>query len=65
MSQAKPPTEPAIASQDRAADDSERVSTHGREWLFLIVSAGVAALLAIGTSLGEYVRRQHRLGVCG
>jgi hypothetical protein len=51
MSQAKPPTEPAIASQDRAADDSERVSTHGREWLLLIVSAGVAALLAIGTSL--------------
>ena len=27
------------------------MSTHGREWLFLIVSAGVAALLAIGTSL--------------
>jgi hypothetical protein len=51
MSQAKPQTEPAIASQDRAAHDSERVSTHGRDWLFLILSAGVAALLAIGTSL--------------
>jgi hypothetical protein len=47
MSQARPPTEPAIASQDRAADDSERVSTHGRGWLFLVLSAGVAALLAI------------------
>jgi hypothetical protein len=51
MNEAKPLTEPAIASDDRAADDSERVPTHGRGWLFLIVSAGVAALLAIGTSL--------------
>jgi hypothetical protein len=56
MNTAKPPTEPAsaertIASQDRAADDSERVPTRGRDWLFLLVSAGVAALLAIGTSL--------------
>jgi len=51
MSTAKPLTEPAIASQDRAADDSERVPTHGRDWLFLLLSAGVAALLAIGTSL--------------
>jgi hypothetical protein len=51
MSTAKPLTEPAIASQDRAADDSERVPTHGRDWLFLLVGAGVAALLAIGTSL--------------
>ena len=51
MSKAKPPTEPASASQNRAADDSERVPTHGRDWLFLLVSAGVAALLAIGTSL--------------
>ena len=51
MSTAKPPTEPAIASQDRAADDSERVPTDGRDCLFLLVSAGVAALLAIGTSL--------------
>jgi len=51
MNEAKPLTEPAIASDDRAADDSERVPTHGRGWLFLIVNAGVAALLAIGTSL--------------
>jgi hypothetical protein len=56
MNTAKPPTEPAsaertIASQDRAADDSERVPTQGRDWLFLVISAGVAALLAIGTSL--------------
>ena len=56
MNIAKPPTEPAsaertIASQDRAADDSERVPTRGKDWLFLLVSAGVAALLAIGTSL--------------
>jgi hypothetical protein len=51
MSTAKPLTEPAIASQDRAADDSERVPTHGRDWIFLLLSAGVAALLAIGTSL--------------
>ena len=51
MSTAKPLTEPAIASQDRAADDSERVPTHGRDWLFLLLSAGIAALLAIGTSL--------------
>ena len=51
MSTAKPLTEPAIASQDRATDDSERVPTHGRDWLFLLLSAGVAALLAIGTSL--------------
>ena len=51
MSTAKPTTEPAIESQDRVADDSEHVATHGRDWLFLVVSAGVAALLAIGTSL--------------
>ena len=56
MNAAKPPTEPAsaepaIASQNRAADDSERVATHGRDWLFLVISVGVAALLAIGTSL--------------
>jgi hypothetical protein len=51
MNEAKPLTERAIASDDRGADDSERVPTHGRGWLFLIVSAGVAALLAIGTSL--------------
>jgi hypothetical protein len=51
MSKEKPPTEPASASQDRAADDSERVPTHGREWLFLLVSTGIAALLAVGTSL--------------
>jgi hypothetical protein len=51
MSTAKPLTEPAIASQDRAADDSERVPTDGRDWIFLLVSAGIAALLAIGTSL--------------
>jgi hypothetical protein len=54
MNTAKPPTEPAsaertIASQDHVADDSERVPTHGRDWLFLLVSVGVAALLAIGT----------------
>jgi hypothetical protein len=51
MNDVKPLTEPAIASQDRAADDSERVPTHGRDWLFLLVSAGIAALLAVGTSL--------------
>jgi hypothetical protein len=51
MNDAKPLTEPAIGSQDHAADDSERVPTHGRDWLFLLLSAGVAALLAVGTSL--------------
>jgi hypothetical protein len=51
MSKVKPPTEPASASQNRAADDSERVPTHGRDWLFLLLSVGIAALLAIGTSL--------------
>ena len=53
MNEAKPQplTEPAIASQNRAADDSERVPTQGRDWLFLLGSAGMAALLAIGTSL--------------
>jgi hypothetical protein len=51
MSKAKLPAEPASASQNRAADDSERVSTDGRDWLFLLLSAGIAALLAIGTSL--------------
>jgi hypothetical protein len=56
MNTAKSATEPAsaertIASQDRAADDSERVPTRGRDWLFLLLSAGIAALLAVGTSL--------------
>ena len=51
MSKAKPPTEPASAGQNRAAEDSERVPTDGRDWLFLLLSAGVAVLLAIGTSL--------------
>ena len=51
MSKEKLSTEPASASQNRAAEDSERVPTDGRDWLFLLVSAGVAALLAIGTSL--------------
>jgi hypothetical protein len=51
MSTAEPLAEPAITSQNRAADDSERVSTEGRDWLLLLVSAGIAALLAIGTSL--------------
>jgi hypothetical protein len=51
MSTAKPLTEPAIAGQDRAADDSERVPTQGRDWIFLLAAAGIAALLAIGTSL--------------
>jgi hypothetical protein len=51
MSTAKPLTEPASASQDRAAEDSERVPTHGKDWLFLLLSVGIAALLAIGTSL--------------
>jgi len=51
MGKEKLPTEPASASQNRAAEDSERVPTDGRDWLFLLVSAGVAALLAIGTSL--------------
>jgi hypothetical protein len=51
MSKAKPPTEPASEGQNRAADDSERVPTGGRDWLFLLLSAGIAALLAIATSL--------------
>jgi hypothetical protein len=51
MSKAKPPTEPASAGQNRAAEDSERVPTDGRDWLFLLLSAGIAALLAIATSL--------------
>jgi hypothetical protein len=58
MGKAKPLTEPDIAGQNRAADDSERaaddsehVPTGGRDWLFLLMSAGIAALLAIGTSL--------------
>ena len=51
MSTAKPLNEPASASQDRAAEDSERVPTHGKDWLFLLLTAGIAALLAIGTSL--------------
>ena len=51
MNNAKPLTEPAIASQNHGADDSERVPTQGRDWLFLILSAGVVALLAIATSL--------------
>jgi hypothetical protein len=51
MSKETLPTEPASARQNRAAEDSERVPTHGRDRLFLLVSAGVAALLAIGTSL--------------
>jgi hypothetical protein len=51
MSKEKPPTEPASASQNRAAEDSERVPTHGVDWLFLLLSVGIAALLAIGTAL--------------
>jgi hypothetical protein len=51
MSKAKPPTEPASAGQNRAVEDSERVPTEGRDWLFLLLSAGIAALLAIATSL--------------
>src|SRR3954447_6931148 len=51
MSKAKPPTEPAGAGQNRAVEDSERVPTDGRDWLFLLLSAGIAALLAIATSL--------------
>jgi hypothetical protein len=51
MSTAKPPPEPASAGQNGAADDSEHVPTHGRDWIFLLGSAGIAALLAIGTSL--------------
>jgi len=51
MSKAKPPTEPASAGQNRAAEDSERVPIDGRDWLILLLSAGIAALLAIATSL--------------
>jgi hypothetical protein len=51
MGKAKPLTEPDIAGEDRVGDDSERVPTQGRDWLFLILSAGVAAILAVGTSL--------------
>jgi hypothetical protein len=51
MSKAKPPTEPVSAGQNRAAEDSERVPTDGRDWLLLLLSAGIAALLAIATSL--------------
>ena len=51
MAKAKPLIEPNIADQNRVADDSERVPTQGKDWLFLLSSAGIAALLAIGTSL--------------
>jgi hypothetical protein len=51
MGKAKPLTEPDIAGQNRAADDSERVPTQGRDWISLLGSAGIAVLLAIGTSL--------------
>jgi hypothetical protein len=51
MDKPKPLTEPAIASQNRAADDSERVPTQGRDWIFLLASVGITALLAIGTAL--------------
>jgi hypothetical protein len=51
MGKAKSLTEPNIADQNRAADDSERVPTQGKDWLFLLLAAGIAALLAIGTSL--------------
>ena len=51
MSKEKLPTGPASASQNRAAEDSERVPTDGRDWLFLLLGVGIAALLAIGTSL--------------
>jgi hypothetical protein len=53
MNEAKPQplTEPAIASQNRAADDSERVPTQGGDWISLLASVGMAALLAIGTAL--------------
>ena len=51
MSKEKLPTEPASADQSGAANDSERVPTDGRDWLFLLLSVGIAALLAIGTSL--------------
>ena len=51
MDKAKPLTEPAIASQNRAADDSERVPSQGGHWIFLLASVGIAALLAIGTAL--------------
>ena len=51
MDKAKPLTEPAIASQNRAADDSERVPSQGGDWIFLLASVGIAALLAIGTAL--------------
>jgi hypothetical protein len=51
MSKAEPPTEPASAGQNRAVEDSERVPTDGRDWLSLLLSAGIAALLAIATSL--------------
>jgi len=51
MGKAKSLTEPNIADQNHAADDSERVPTQGKDWLFLLLAAGIAALLAIGTSL--------------
>lgn len=64
MSKAKPPTEPAGAGQNRAVDDSERVPTDGRDWLFLLLSAGIAALLAIATSLVSTFAANTSRGVC-
>jgi hypothetical protein len=56
MSTAKPLTEPAIASQDSAADDSERVPTHGSAEMI-----GPEALQAIGELL--QAASQYGLGV--
>jgi hypothetical protein len=51
MTKAEPLTKAAIDSPNDAADDAERVATRGTDWLFLLVSVGIAALLAIGTAL--------------
>jgi hypothetical protein len=56
MSTAKPLTEPALASQDSAADDSERVLTHGSAEMI-----GPEALYAIGELLRA--ASQYGLGV--
>jgi hypothetical protein len=56
MSTAKPLTEPAIASQNSAADDSERVPTHGSAEMI-----GPEALHAIGELL--QAASQYGLGV--
>ena len=64
MSKAKLPAEPASASQNRAADDSERVSTDGRIGIFALERRN-SRIIGHRNVVGQYVRRQHFLGVFG